>query len=287
MPRSFRILFLFVVAVLATFVVEIATMSLAIAQEPWSPRHWTPFEMTVKPGTCKAQYDGVTAEVKIKDGFLGKAMFAASVAVEDVCSQYNRNMGLPRPMGCDSNGTSISPGEYNNYDYHPYCYCKVEATVECIEAGEKAQTPSRRSGSSLSSAFDKATELVEAVGRAIYYARAHPDALSRVRFDLDGSPRSGTRYRTSSGDADALYTKGMRAYAKTSHTDAETLEALTSFSACIEDDPTHVPCLWELGWVLHVNGHYGQTKILWDRVKQIDPNHEQVDAELRRLESKL
>lgn len=288
MRRSFTIIALFIAAILTGLAAEIVVPSLAMAQEPWTLPQWTPFEMTVKPGTCEAQYDGLTAKADI---YTSGGMSSATIeAIERVCAQYTRNKGWVRPDGCYSDPLRSLPlrrGEPEDalHGYNYFCYCKTEAIVECVREGETDKTPGRgtsqaparsRSGSNLASAFDKAAELVGEIARAL-----------RDDSSVSNPRPSGTKYVSPSRRADQLYEQGFDAYAKPSHTDEETITALSSFGACIEEDPYHTPCIWQLGWVFWANGDYNLTDILWRRVKQIDPNHASVDEWLNKLQRKL
>ena len=283
MRRSFSF-FLLVLVGLVTGIHLIPSVVRAGEPERFVVPQWTPSEMIVKPGTCKAQYDGVIVTQKFGEGEPPDGLvvfgdtayiertYAEHLIREKLCSQYNRNKGWERPDDCDGVKDSQSGKP------HYFCYCQIELIIECTPRDVANET-----GELLATRGEM--RMVAELGDIVASALLNAEKLQHPNFS--GIRRSGTRYVSSSRSADGFYEKGMRAYAKPSHTNDETQEALASFEACIEKDPNHAPCLWELGWVHYVNQNYNATDILWRWVKQIDPNHEDVAEQLERLQSKL
>ena len=57
-------------------------------------------------------------------------------------------------------------------------------------------------------------------------------------------------------------------------------EAVTAYQACIADDPTFVPCHWELGWAYWVQNDWEKVVATWTKVKELDPAHPEVGKHL-------
>jgi len=60
--------------------------------------------------------------------------------------------------------------------------------------------------------------------------------------------------------------------------DAET--ALAHYGKCLEIEPEHVPCHWEIGWSYWTKGDWEQVVSHWARVKSLMPDHPEVDRHL-------
>jgi len=215
----------------------------------------------------------------------------------DTCGQYTRDKGWEIPNQCVNQ--DYKDGQGYVLQRHYWCYCRRDAITECVgprgrdnEVLFNTISSSRKSSAGTSStsvqsrAPSTSREVADAFARAAEFVREIRRALQDDPYQATPRP-SGTSYVSPSRRADELYTQGMAAYAKPSHTDEETITALASFGACIQEDPHHTQCLWQLGWVFWANGDYNMTDILWRRVKQIDPSHASVDKWLEKLQRKL
>ncbi len=81
---------------------------------------------------------------------------------------------------------------------------------------------------------------------------------------------------------DTLLAEGMAAQKRG---DAEV--ALARYTACLQADPDHVPCHWEIGWSHWTRGEWKQVVEHWRRVKALDPAHPEVDKHLPTAEGHL
>ncbi|HHO50516.1 MAG TPA: CapA family protein [Deltaproteobacteria bacterium] len=63
--------------------------------------------------------------------------------------------------------------------------------------------------------------------------------------------------------------------------------ALQRYQACLEADPTHVGCHWEIGWSYWTEGRWSEVVKHWNRVKELDPSHTQVYKHLPAAEEHL
>jgi poly-gamma-glutamate capsule biosynthesis protein CapA/YwtB (metallophosphatase superfamily) len=60
--------------------------------------------------------------------------------------------------------------------------------------------------------------------------------------------------------------------------DAKT--ALKSYETCLEKDPKHVPCHWEIGWSYWTLSDWENVVLHWNRVKALAPDHPEVNEHL-------
>ncbi len=81
--------------------------------------------------------------------------------------------------------------------------------------------------------------------------------------------------------AEAAYRLGYQALRKKRYD-----EAKTQLSTCLEHEPEHVGCHWELGWVHWVAEDWAAAAASWSAVQEHDPDHPDVDTWLAKAKSK-
>lgn len=74
---------------------------------------------------------------------------------------------------------------------------------------------------------------------------------------------------------DALLARGMAAQRAK---DAPAAKA--AYQACLQADPSHVRCHWELGWSLYTESDWAGVVREWETVKRLQPDHPEVDQHL-------
>jgi len=82
--------------------------------------------------------------------------------------------------------------------------------------------------------------------------------------------------------ADDLLAQGMAAMSA-----KDTAAALTAYEACLEADPTHVGCHWEIGWAHWVGNDWEAVVRHWQKVAELDPSHPDVRQHLPTAEGHL
>ena len=58
-------------------------------------------------------------------------------------------------------------------------------------------------------------------------------------------------------------------------------EALTAYRACLEAEPTCVPCWYEIGWSYWSRGAWDKTVEAWSKTLELDPSHEDAPGWLK------
>lgn len=57
-------------------------------------------------------------------------------------------------------------------------------------------------------------------------------------------------------------------------------EALAAYQHCLEAEPEHVACHWEIGWSHWTKNEWDQVVAHWEKVKALEPTHPDVDKHL-------
>jgi len=103
-----------------------------------------------------------------------------------------------------------------------------------------------------------------------------------VAFALPGAVAGHARSSSRPVPVEDLYESGFRALAE-KRTDA----ALDLLSACVEADPNHAECWWELGWAWWVKEDYQATVRCWERVQRLEPGRSGLAKYLPQAKSRV